>query len=342
MGVKLLITSSALITTVNVIFVFFVVVIFHEFGHYFVAKLAGIKVHEFAIGMGPKIFKYNYGETDYSIRLLPIGGYVKMEGEDESSEDERSFGNKPILSRMAVIAAGAIMNFILAFLLFVIVFYNIGKPVPIINEVTEEQPAYHAGLRSGDKIVKINNEVINSWDDVKNNISLSNANEIKITVERDSKNEEYYVTPIVENGRTIIGIVPEIKKSISYSIKVSFENITQWFSKMFEFFGRLFRGNINKEEVGGPIKIVSLIGEASQFGFLSVLMIAAIISLNLGFFNLLPIPALDGSRLMFLFLELLRGKPIDPEKEGFVHFIGFVFLIILMIVVGFKDISSLF
>jgi len=341
--VRLLVFSNILITIINVIFVFFIVVIFHEFGHFSIAKLSGIKVHEFAIGMGPKIFTKKKKETEYTIRLLPIGGFVKMEGEDEVSDDEGSFNNKPVLSRMAVIVAGAVMNFILTIILFTIVFYNVGKPLdePIIGDVTINEPAYEAGLKAGDKVILVDNVKVNTWRDIQNAISKSSSEEINILIERNNKTFEFEIKPISIEDRKMIGIVPVTQKSLLYGLKNSVTQTKDLFGKMFDFFARLFRGNINSDEVGGPVKIVSIIGEASKYGFLNVLFLTGLISLNLGFFNLLPIPALDGSRLIFLLIELFRGKPIDPEKEGFVHFIGFIFLIFLMIIVAYKDVMSL-
>ena len=327
-------------TALATIFVFFLVVVVHEFGHFIIAKLSGITVHEFAIGMGPKLYQVKKGGTDYSLRLLPIGGYVKMEGEDESSDDEGSFSKKPISSRMAVLAAGAIMNFILAIIVFTIYAYNVGAPTNIIEDATVGMPAYTAGIRSGDKIVKINDTPVNEWNEIKNEISQSNGEKISITVVRNGKELVYELQPILDKTqkRLIIGITTKVEKSFTKAIKSGIENTLFILGMMFDFIFKLFQGKVNSADISGPVGIVYLVGEAAKSGFLYVLYIAGFISVNLGFFNLLPIPALDGSRIMFLFLELLRGKPINPEKEGFVHFIGFVFLLLLMIVVAYKDI----
>jgi len=327
-------------TALATIFVFFIVVVFHEFGHFFIAKISGIKVHEFAIGMGPKLFKINKGDTDYTLRLLPIGGYVKMEGEDEYSDDLRSFSQKPVGVRMAVIAAGAIMNFILAIIVFSIYAYNVGVPTTTINEATEKLPAYEAGLRAGDTITSINNFDVNSWEDIKTSINASNGKEITVKVIRDNKELEFTIKPVMdsETNRLIIGISPKMTKSLLLSIKNGFENMAMILGLMFQFIGMLFKGNVSSGDISGPIGIVVLVGEAAKSGFQYVLYVAGFISINLGFFNLLPIPALDGSRLVFLLVELVRGKPISQEREGFIHFIGFVFLIVLMIIVAYKDI----
>ncbi|WP_200800500.1 RIP metalloprotease RseP [Proteiniborus sp. DW1] len=321
------------------IFVFFIVVVFHEFGHFIIAKISGIKVHEFAIGMGPRLFKINKGDTDYSLRLLPIGGYVKMEGEDEHSDDEKSFSKKPIGVRMAVIAAGAIMNFVLAIIVFSIYAYNVGVPTTTIDEATERLPAYESGLRSGDTIKSINGSEVNSWDDIKNYIGTSNGEEITVSVIRNGKEYNFIMKPITnkEENRLIIGITPKLVKSLPLSIKSGFQNMIMILGLMFQFIAMLFRGKVSSGDISGPVGIVYLVGEAAKSGFQYVLYVAGFISINLGFFNLLPIPALDGSRLVFLLLELIRGKPVNPEREGFIHFIGFVFLILLMLVVAYKD-----
>jgi regulator of sigma E protease len=327
-------------TALATIFVFFLVVVFHEFGHFIVAKLSGITVHEFAIGMGPKLYQFKKGDTDYSLRLLPIGGYVKMEGEDEISNDAGSFSKKPIGSRMAVLAAGAIMNFVLAIIVFTIYAYSVGVPTTIIDDATEGMPAYNAGLRSGDRIVKINDTEVNEWNEIKKEISQSKGEKINITVLRNNKEISYELQPILDEtqNRLIVGIVPTIKKSFFMAVKNGVENVVLILGMMFDFISKAFQGKVNSADISGPVGIVYIVGEAAKSGFLYVLYIAGFISINLGFFNLLPIPALDGSRLLFLFIELLRGKPINPEKEGFIHFVGFVFLILLMIVVAYKDI----
>lgn len=327
-------------TALATIFVFFIVVVFHEFGHFIIAKISGIKVHEFAIGMGPRLIKINKGDTDYSLRLLPIGGYVKMEGEDEHSDDERSFSKKSVGTRMAVIAAGAIMNFILAIIVFSIYAYNVGVPTTTIDEATERLPAYESGLRSGDTIKSINGSEVKSWDDVKKYIGSSSGEEITVTVIRNGTEHNFAIKPIInrEENRLIIGISPKLARSLSLSIKSGFQNMILVLESMFQFIPMLFKGEVSSEDISGPIGIVYIVGEAAKSGFQYVLFVAGFISVNLGFFNLLPIPALDGSRLVFLLIELIRGKAVNPEREGFIHFIGFVFLIILMLVVAYKDI----
>ncbi|QIB26158.1 RIP metalloprotease RseP [Caloranaerobacter azorensis] len=329
-----------MLTAVTAILVFFLVVIFHEFGHFIVAKLVDIKVHEFSIGMGPRLAKIKKGETEYSIRILPIGGYVRMEGEDEASNDLRSFNNRPILSRAAVLFAGAFMNFVLAIIVFSIIAYVIGVPTTTINKVTPNFPAEISGLKSGDKIIQINDKPITKWEEIVSEINRGKNKELEITVLRENEKKKFIVKPVLDkqSNRLMIGIVPKSKKSVLYSIKIGIERTIFVIGMMFKFFQMLFQGNVSTKDVVGPVGIIYMVGEAARVGILNVLSLIGLISVNLGFFNLLPIPALDGSRLMFLLVEFIRKKPIEPEKEGFIHFIGFVFLMILMIIIAYKDI----
>ncbi len=326
-------------TVIAAIFVFMLVILVHEFGHFAVAKLVGIKVNEFSIGMGPQIFQKEKGETKYSLRALPIGGYVSMEGEDEDSDDERGFSNAPILARIAVIVAGAVMNFLLAIVVFSIISYNIGQPTNIIGEVQEGMPAYEAGIQAQDKLVEIDGESIDSWDSLVAN--MEGKTELDLKIERDGQIIDLEMTTVEEDGRQLIGIVPYSEKSANFGLKNGALMTKDMIKGMFNFFGMLFTGKVGTESLSGPVGIIGEINNAAQLGFLNVLSLVGLISVNLGFFNLIPLPALDGGRLFFLIIELFRGKPIDPEKEGMVHFLGFVLLMGLMIFVTYKDISRL-
>ncbi len=329
-----------MMTAIYTILVFAIVIAIHEFGHFAVAKLAGVKVHEFALGMGPRLLHVKKGETEYTLRLLPIGGYVKMEGEDEDSDDSRSFGKQPGWIKILIVAAGAIMNFLLAIVVFIIFSYSVGFPSPVIDMVIEDMPAYESGLQKGDKIVNINDKKIDKWTEVTDVITDSKSNDIKITVLRDGEQKTFEITAKIDEkeNRKMIGIQPVYEKSIVNAIKGGFTNFGIAIKMMFEFIGNIFTGNINKDEVSGPIGIVYAVSEFSKQGLMTLLFFTGLISINLGVINLLPIPALDGSRIVFLLIEIVRGKPVDPNKEGLVHMIGFVLLIILMIVVAYNDI----
>lgn len=328
-----------LTTIISAVFVFLIVILVHEFGHFAVAKMVGIRVNEFSIGMGPKIIQKKKGETDYTLRLLPIGGYVKMEGEDEASNDPRSFNKVPALSRIAVVAAGAIMNFILAIILLSIVSFGTGMPTNTIEETLANSPAEKIGIQSGDIIIRINGQKITSWNSIVDKINASDPNkEIEIVVKRNKENITYTIQPMIEDGRTLIGIVPKYKKSVISAIKGGFENTAMFLKLMFKFLGMVFQGKVSTKDLSGPVGVIHEVGVATKLGIYNLLYLLGFISINLGFFNLLPIPALDGSRIVFLLIELVRGKPIDPNKEGFVHFIGFILLISLMLIVTYRDI----
>lgn len=329
-------------TAIAAIFIFLMVVLIHELGHFMVAKLVGIKVNEFSIGMGPKLYQRKEGETEYTLRLLPIGGYVKMEGEDESSDDPRSFNNVPVLSRIGVVITGAIMNFLLAIVVLAIVSYGTGMPTTKIKETQAGTPAQLAGIREGDTILRINGKQTKNWEAIVESINNSDPNNnIELDIQRDGKLENILLKPIVEEGRTIIGIIPHSEQSISSAIRGGFEKTGTFLKLMFEFVGMIFKGKVSTNDLSGPVGVVREIGVQAQLGIYNVLYILGFISVNLGFFNLLPIPALDGSRVVFLLIELVRGKPIDPNKEGFIHFVGFVLLISLMLVVTYKDIIKI-
>ncbi len=331
---------SSIKTALVTLIVFGIVVAVHEFGHFIVAKLSGVKIHEFAIGMGPKLFQVKKGETEYTLRLFPIGGYVKMEGEDEDSEDARSFGKQKSINKIAILVAGAFMNFILAIVVFIIYAYSVGVPTNIIDIPIENMPAAEAGLLKGDKIVGINDNKVETWDDVTREISSTDNDKINIKVERDNTEQSFVIVPTKDkdSNRLVIGIQPEYEKSFANAIKGGFSNFVFMVKMMFGFIGQVFKGNVDKNDVSGPIGIIYEVGKVSKEGLMPILLFTGLISINLGVFNLLPIPALDGSRVVFVILEMLRGKPVDPNKEGFIHMIGFMLLLLLMIVVGYNDI----
>ncbi len=327
-----------MLTAIAAIFVFLLVVVIHEGGHFSVAKLVGIKVNEFAIGMGPKLFQKTKGETTYTLRALPIGGYVKMEGEDEESDDPRGFSKVSVWSRIAVVSAGAIMNFVLAIVVLSIVAFAMGHPTTTIDKVLAGSPAMEYGVKSGDKIVSIDGVEIKDWNQIVDTINSSDTSkELSINVNRDGTIIPLQVKPMLEDERVVIGIVPESEKSFIKSIGSGFKDTWYFLKLMFNFIGMLFQGQVSTNDLAGPVGVINVIGDQAKLGFINLLYILGFISVNLGFFNLLPIPALDGSRIVFLLVEALRGKPVDPKKEGFIHLIGFVFLISLMLLVTYKD-----
>lgn len=329
-------------TIMSFILVLGALVFFHEFGHFIVAKLTRIKVYEFSLGFGPALVHVKRGETDYALRAFPLGGYVKMEGEDENSDDPRSFNKQTVLNRLGVIIAGPLMNFLLAVVLISITALYTGTATTTVN-VIPGQPADIAGITGGDKVFSVDGVKIGSWDEIVALISQKPEQVIKLEVIRGKNRLTFDVNSVraPEDQRGIIGITSVIEKgslagSVGQGIKRTF-----LFSKMIlKGIGQALTGKA-RLDVTGPLGMAGIIGEAAETGFLDLLYITSIISINLGLLNLLPIPALDGGRIAFILIEVLKGKPIEPSKEGFVHFIGFALLMAFMVFVLFKDIKDM-
>ncbi|MFZ3172814.1 MAG: RIP metalloprotease RseP [Carboxydocellales bacterium] len=338
-------------------------VFIHELGHFAVAKAVGVKVYEFSIGFGPKLFGFNSRETRYNIRIVPLGGFVRMAGmdqkddeaeavegqEEEALDPKRSFANKSVLQRMAVIVAGPIMNFILASLLISTIFIVSGIPelTTKIGDVLQGEPAAVAGLKAGDKILAINKQPISNWEDIVTKIHQSPKKTLEISVERAGKSLVLTVPTKqdVSSGAGFIGIKPAepqvVHKGILPSLGLGAVYTVKVTGLITNFVGQMITKKQPAEQLGGPVRIAVEIGKAAELGLMNVMQIAAILSINLGLFNLFPIPALDGSRLLFLLWEALRGKPVDPAKENMVHLVGFAMLLLLMVFVTFNDISQL-
>lgn len=414
--------------TLGVIFftvlVFFVIVTIHEWGHFYFAKRAGILVREFAIGFGPKLFSVKKGETRYTLRLIPAGGFVRMAGEDPELVEvqpgqtiavrikdgavtrlyldrlddrsgtvrgevvsldlehklvikldiegdvetflvqpqaliiargqetqiapyNRQFGSKPVRKRAMAIFAGPMMNFILAFVLFGVYVQLAGVPEKLlIGEATKGKPAYAANLQQGDVIDAINGEPIGTdFEHMVELIGESVGKPIKLDVVRNGELMSVTVTPVAdEHGVGKIGIVPMYETrnaTISETVTKSATLMKDMTILIFDGFKMLVTGQFKLDDLGGPVRTAEMTSEIARQGFDKLTSWTALLSLYLGIFNLLPIPALDGSRLIFLGLEALRRKPIDPNKESMVHFIGFAMLMLLMVVVTYNDILRL-
>ena len=328
-------------TLISFIFVFGIIVFAHELGHFATAKWSGIKIHEFSLGMGPAILKKQGKETLYSLRAFPIGGYVKMEGEDEASDDPRSFSNKKPWQRLIILAAGATMNFILAYVLLVIIMFSVGAPSNTIADIVVDMPAAEAGIMADDKIVSIDGKSISSWEQVTSAINQSEGNTLVIEVLRDGQKETFSITPVLkEDGSYAIGVQTKVLKQVDKAFGMAGDQFKYFFTSIFEFFGSIGKKDVTGELVG-PVGLVNIVGEVSKTGLINLLNLAAYISINLGIVNLLPFPALDGGRIIFVLIEMVMGKPVNREKEGYVHFIGFALLMALMVFLVFKDISRL-
>ncbi len=337
-----------MLTVIAVVLVFGMLIFFHELGHFLLAKRAGVLVYEFALGFGPKVVAFQRGETLYTIRAVPLGGFVRFAGLEPQETDvppERSFKNKSIGQRMSVIAAGPIANFLLAAVLFCGVFLVQGFPEPTttIDQVLPEEPAAVAGLQSGDRILAINGAPLKEWDELSARISEKPGEDLLLEVERDGAVTEIAVVAESAAGVGRIGISPEVefqKVGILTALAGGVQYTYEITVLILTFLGQMIIGQA-PPDVGGPVRIVSEIGTAAQLGLVPLLNLAAFLSINVGLFNLLPIPALDGSRLMFLAWEGISRKPLKPEKEGAFHLIGFALLLLLIAVVTYRDILDL-
>ncbi len=352
--------GSLLVSAVTIIvalLVFLFIVVFHEFGHFIVAKLCGIRVNKFAIGMGPVLLKKQGRETEYSIRLLPIGGFCAMEGEDEESSDSRAFGKKSVWKRMAVVVAGAVMNLILGFLLILIttLLYGDISTVTIADFTydkdsgTSTSTSQTCGLQKDDTILYLDGMRILTDTDLSYKLQNSESDTMEVVVRR---NGEKVTLPAVTfrntatEGRLDFYVYGE-HLTVWRVLRYSFLDTISTGRLIWSSLSDLLTGRLGFHDLSGPVGIVSTIGEAVSYGetlrqhVISVLSLASFITINVGIFNLLPIPALDGARLVFLVVEAIRRKPIPPEREGMVHLIGMALLMLLLLAVTFQDISRL-
>ena len=321
------------------IIVLSIIVIIHEFGHFIVAKKSGILVEEFAVGMGPMIASKQIGETLYSLRAFPIGGFCRMMGEDTTGEiAERSFSQKGVWTRIAVIFAGPFMNFVLAMILVICIVSTTVVIQPEITALSEGYPAEQAGLQIGDVITKIDNKGIYIYDDLQMIMSENRGEAIELEVNR--------------NGEKIkTTLIPQYQKaSIWDTITYSFDTMVFYIRYTAMGLAKVFTFHATKEEISGPIGIFQIVGDSYEAGIQhsiyaavqNIMYIGAVLSANLGVLNLFPIPAMDGGRLLFLLLEAIRRKPINPEMEGRVHFAGFVCLMLFMVFIVYNDITKIF
>ncbi|EHL14881.1 RIP metalloprotease RseP [Peptoanaerobacter stomatis] len=321
--------------------VFGIVVAIHELGHFAVAKLNGITVHEFAIGMGPAIFQKEYNGTKYSLRLVPMGGYVSMEGEDDESDDPNAFCKKTPLQRMAVVFAGPFMNFVLTIVVFIGLFSVSGVPVNKVGGVVENSPASDINLKIDDEIVSINEVKITSWGEITKTLGKTSG-EVTIGVKRNGELSELKVMPDEKSGRRTIGIYPKYEKHFVNAIPYAFNQTASMTAQMLDFVSKLFTGKVDFNYVSGPVGIVREMGNSTSSGFSTFFSYIAFISLNLGVMNLLPIPALDGFRILTAFCEFVTKKKLNKKMEYVVNFAGMIFLIGLMIIVTYKDVLNIF
>ncbi len=340
--------------------IFSLIVIIHELGHFLLAKFNGIVVTEFSLGMGPRLLSTERGGTRYSLKLLPFGGSCMMLGEDMEDTGEGTFGSKSVWARISVIAAGPIFNFILAYVLSIFIISAAGVDKPVIISVTEGYSAAEAGIAPGDMITKINGRSIHFYREVQNftlfnQKSLQKGKPVTIQYIHEGETRVAEVTPRDDGtGRYILGLAGNrnyrFKATPLEVLKYSACEVKFWIDTTIGSLKMLVQGGVTLDDVSGPVGVVEMIGETYEesrsdgalYVWLNMLNMAILLTANLGVMNLLPIPALDGGRLVFLLLEAVRRKRIDPEIEARIHFTGLMLLMLLMVVVLFNDVKKIF
>lgn len=337
-----------------------ILVISHEFGHFIVGRLNGVRINEFTVGFGPKLFSFKKGETLFALRLLPFGGACIFDGADglndeERELDEHALPNVSPLKRAATLAAGPFANFILAFLFALIVVGFSGADLPVIQTVMEDSAAEEAGLLSGDTIIRIDGERVYLYREVSMISAMNTSGKtFEIEYERDGQRNTVTLTPKYseEDERYYIGLQGSgeyIKCNALQIFKYGFMEVRYWAKYTVKSLAMLFSGKLGVDSLSGPVGMAEVVGETYEevkpYGVSSVILtmmeLIILLSVNLGIINLLPIPALDGGRLVFALIELITGKKIPPDKEGIVHLVGVIFFIGLMVVVMYHDICRL-
>ncbi|MGL4798510.1 MAG: M50 family metallopeptidase [Cellulosilyticaceae bacterium] len=334
------------------ILMFALIVLVHEWGHFIAARLFGVRVNEFAIGMGPKLWSKQKGETLYSVRALPIGGFCAMEGENgESKEKDSMFAKKP-WQKLIIFAAGAIMNFILAWVIFTVIVGYQGEPSNKVLKVEPQMPATEVGIVAGDRIIQVDGITVKNLEDILELVG-DPAKDYAFTLESEDGQVRTVVIKAkqMEDGSAKFGFTAAREKGRVIDIFVEgFKATVLVIKQTFQAFIDLITGQVGVDQLAGIVGVVQITSEVWDEGLevsvmaavMNLLYIAGILSANLGVFNLLPIPALDGGRIFFSLIEVVRRKPIDPEKEGMVHVVGFILLMVLMVVVLYNDIVRIF
>lgn len=345
-----------ILSIIIAIFVFGLLIFIHEMGHFLTARACGVTVLEFAIGMGPKIFSWvgKKSGTRYSLRLLPFGGFTSMAGEDEESDDPNALSAKPLWQRFIITAAGSLSNLIIGIILMtalVIFSGTLGSTVIyqfVENEDGSQASSQMTGLREGDRIVAVEGERVHTAHELSYEVMRRGIEPIEITVERDGQevtlaNVKF---PLASEEGIAFGsldfYVYAEHKTFGNVIKHAFYRSELTVEMIWESLFDLVTGRYGVEAVSGPVGVTEVLGEAAASGFSDLVYIAVVLSMNLGIMNLLPLPALDGGRLLFMIIELIRGKKVNQNVEAMVHFIGIIILLGIMVLVTFKDIGKLF
>ncbi len=349
-----------MITAILAILLFFVMIFPHELGHYIAAKKCDVEVKEFAFGMGPVIWKRQKGETLQSIRLFPIGGFCAMEGEDGSTEEDsaaenkprnpRAFNNKKPWQKIIILAAGSAMNVLCAFLIMSLIVGITGFPTTEVKKVTEGSPAATAQLQAGDKILEIDGTPIKEWSEVVSILQKSQGKTMTFTVERQKEKVSISVTPemrelTAEDGTLVksyaVGISCRVSHNPFKSVVVGAQSTWNMGKVMFTAIKQIFTGQVSTEELAGPVGVVSMVNQSIDKGVWYYGFLTAMICLNLALINMLPLPALDGGRIIFVIYSWITGRPVSAKVEGVVHTVGIVLLMGLMLYVTKNDIVRL-
>ena len=349
---------SVILNILLFILILGVIVFIHEFGHFTFAKLTGVYVYEFAIGMGPKLWSKKGKETEYSLRAIPIGGFCQMAGEDMDDDDlkkipkSKRLQSKTVWQRFLIMFFGAGNNFISAVLIlfFIALIWGGSSMTPGITEVTKGYPAQKAGIEAGDIVKEINGHKISTSDDISLYLAIANPKEKStFVVEKSNGEKETYkfkAKKVEKDGEVSyvygIGMKQEKTKGFVNAIKYTFKKTASIFKQMGVTVAYLFTGGISLNQLSGPVGIYSIVGESSKAGFANVLYLVAFLSINVGFINLLPLPAFDGGHIVFLIIELIKGSPVKPELEEKIHGIGMMLLLLLMAIITINDIIKLF
>lgn len=324
---------------------FSLLIIVHEFGHFIMAKINKIKVEEFSIGMGPIIFSVNGKETIYSLRMFPIGGYIKMLGEEDNNDDIRSFSKQTPIRKISVILAGVTMNFIFAIASLSIVIFNQGFYELKISSIDENSPAVHAGLKVEDTIIKVNGDNVFTPTDILLDIQFSNVKVLNLLVDRNGEKKEIIFEPKLVNvngeNKYILGYHYKLndKPTISQSFKQSINEILSILNQTFKSIKMMAKGELSfKDNVGGPITIVRMSYQAAKNGVMTLIYFLGFISLNLAIFNFIPFPALDGGWTVIILIEMITRRKVPDKIVGMINYFGFIVLMGIMILIVLKDI----
>ncbi len=349
-------------TVISAVTVLGVLIFVHEFGHFIVAKWFGIKVLRFSLGFGPKLIGKTHGETEYCISLVPLGGYVKILGQDPEEEvtpeeEDRSFSRKSVWIRMAVVVAGPLFNLLLAVVIFSTVYmFGIPQLTTRVGSVSKDFPAYQAGIRAGDRVVAVNGKRVSNWEELSKAIRKSTGATIILTVQREGRTLTFSVAPKIRKIKNLFGEAKEVrmigitasqeivKQSVNplKAIYMGFHRTGEIIYLTFVSIIKIIERVIPAKTIGGPIMIMQMAGQQAKEGAVNFVLFMALISINLGILNLLPIPVLDGGHLFFMFFEVIFGKPVSIRKMELAQNIGLALLILLMVFAFYNDLSRIF